>query len=34
MYLEQQGIGCDKNSLHMGIKPQMMGKKRELGLHF
>lgn len=34
MYLEQQGIGYDNNSPHMGIKPQMMGKKRELGLNF
>ena len=34
MYLEQQGIGYDKNSLHMGIKPQRMGKKREFGPYF
>lgn len=29
MYLEPQRVGYDKNSLHMGIKPQKMGKKRE-----
>lgn len=28
MYLEQQGISYDNNSLHMGIKPQMMEKER------
>lgn len=27
MYLEPQGVGYDKNSLRMGIKPQKMGKK-------
>lgn len=34
MDLELQEISFGNNSLHMGIKPQMMGKERGLGLNF